>query len=318
MYHKYIGIDIGKSSFFVAIHGQKDVNSYSNNRQGFSEFYKAHKNSLENGLVVLETTGGYEMALIRYLQKRKHAVHRANTRKVKHFIYSYGTLAKTDRVDALGLAHYGFERHESLPLFVEYPEKALRQWVSRRTDLNKMIVQEKNRLQAPEQEGLKESYQAIIKMLSDELSKVDDNIKQLCRENPVLSEKKEVLKAIPGIGDVVAVQLLAMMPELGKVNRRQIASLGSLAPHPNESGKKVGYRRTRGGRKEIKPILYMAAMAVTQSKSELGSTYKNYVHLGKKKHAQRLATRLLKNYCASKNSSRISCCLDIEKTEAAA
>ncbi len=283
MYQNFIGIDISKNDFYVGIHIGNEVNSFPNSTKGFTAFHKTHRKYLENGLVVLETTGGYEKALIRYLQNKKYDVHRANTRKVKHFIRSYGCLGKSDSIDALGLARYGFERHTSLSLYEAPSDGHLRALVCRRIDLKRMIVQEKNRLQAPEKKSLKSSFMSVIEALKKEVKKLDEQIKKICEHNEKLQEQIAVLKSVPGIGEVVALQLITMMPELGKQNRKQIASLSGLAPHPNESGKKIGYRFTRGGRSTIKPILFMAAMAAARSQSKLGIFYQKLLAAGKKK-----------------------------------
>ena len=146
MYQNFIGIDISKRTFAVGYHGEHIVKNYTNLPQGFKDFLKDFKHLLKNGLVILETTGGYEMELIRFLQKHQCSVHRANTRKVKHFIRSFGKLGKSDAIDAIGLAHYGFERHKSLDEYVEHPGKKLLKLVNRRSELKQMVVQEKNRL----------------------------------------------------------------------------------------------------------------------------------------------------------------------------
>ena len=283
MYQNFIGIDIGKREFFVNTHGKEKVNSYPNNKQGFASFWSAYCEDLSTGLVVLETTGGYEMALLNYLLELNITVHRAHASKVKSFIRSYGRLGKSDSIDAVELARYAHERHAVLPLYTPYENEELRELVCRRGDLKRMLVQEKNRLQAPTNTLIKDSFKAIIHALMDEIDKLDIDIKRICNKTPDLKNKIEVLKTISGIGDVVSSQLLIAMPELGKINRKQIASLGGLAPHPNESGQKVGYRFVRGGRSYVKPILFMAAMSAARSHSELGAFYKKLVNAGKKK-----------------------------------
>ena len=283
MYQKFIGIDIGKLDFFVSVYGAREVKTYANSAEGFLLFNEDYQSVLSQGLAILETTGGYEMPLVRYLLDNQYAVHRANTRKVKHFIRSYGQLGKSDSIDAQGLAHYGRERHEHLALFVENKQETLVKLVGRRNDLKQMLVQEKNRLQAPEQAELRDSHELVITMLTEEMKRIQLKIEQIYAEDEELKAQKEVLKTIAGIGDLVAMQLLSLMPELGKLNRKQIASLGGLAPHPNESGKKIGYRYTRGGRKNVKPVLFMAAMSAARSHSELGASYKKLIETGKKK-----------------------------------
>lgn len=283
MYQNFIGIDISKKDFSVGIHGKGKTTVYLSSPEGFAEFYSDHKSILEKSLVVLETTGGYELSLIHYLQAHNVPVHRANTRKVKHFIRSFGRLGKTDAIDALALANYGFERHASLELFqVNFQQKLLK-LVNRRTELKQMLVQEKNRRQAPDQRELTNSFNTIIKAIETEIKSLENAIGDVLTSTPLLQDKKEVLKEIHGIGDTIAIELLALLPELGTINRKKIASLGGVAPHPNESGKKIGHRFVRGGRTEIKPILFLAAMTASRSKSSLGEFYTRLVSAGKKK-----------------------------------
>lgn len=283
MYQNFIGIDISKNDFAVAFTGKNKTETFSNDINGFDSFFSTHQNSLKDGLVVLETTGGYELPLIYFLQEQNCFVHRANTTKVKHFIRSFGTLAKSDSVDALALAHYGEERHLKLELFQVNSQQKLLKLVQRRIELKQMLVQEKNRRQAPGQNELKRSFDIIIAAIEEEINIIQEEIDLICKKDSLLAKKKEVLKTIKGIGDIIAVELLALLPEMGSLNRKKIVSLAGLAPHPNESGKKIGYRSTRGGRTEIKPILFMAAMTASRSHSSLGEFYTRLVKNGKKK-----------------------------------
>lgn len=283
MYQNFIGIDISKNDFAVALYGNSKTSTYSNELEGFTAFFSAHQEALKNGLVVLETTGGYELSLIYYLQAKGCAVHRANARKVKYFIRSFGKLAKSDSIDAIGLAQYGYERHPTLELFQVNNQEKLLKLVQRRIELKQMLVQEKNRRQAPHQDILKTSFDAIIEVINKEIQTIEQKINLLCKEDAVLEEKKKILKNIKGVGDIVAIELLALMPEIGTINRRKIASLAGVAPHPYESGNKIGYRSTKGGRTGIKPILFMAAMAAARSKSSLGEFYSRLIKAGKKK-----------------------------------
>ena len=213
------------------------------------------------------------------------AVHRANTRKVKDFIRSFGNRAKTDALDALALALYGYERGNRLEKFVPSSKKAsnLYELAQRRQDLKQMLVAEKNRLQAPRAELIKGSCAAMIKIITEQIVSIDTEIDALIEEDAILKAKKKTLMTIPGIGNIISNELLILMPELGKMNRRQVASLAGLAPKANESGKFVGYRRVGSGRNIVKPILYMAAMAARNSNSQLATFYSNLVARGKKK-----------------------------------
>ena len=285
LYNNFIGIDIGKFTFVTSLYGDSLVKEYVNNSSGINAFIKDHKRSLSGSLSVLETTGGYEMSLLLTLCKKGFKVHRANTRKVKNFIRSFGDKAKTDSLDAKALALYGFERSNKLEVFTPPSPKTfeLYELVARRRDLKDMIVSEKNRHQAPRSNCIKDSCAIIIKALEEQVVVITDSINQLIESDNTLKAKKAVIMTVPGIGNIIANELLILMPELGSLDRRKIASLGGIAPKANDSGKFRGYRRTGHGRSIIKPILFLAAMAARNSKTELKVFYENLITKGKKK-----------------------------------
>jgi len=283
MYQHFIGIDISKSDFVVALNQSDEVSRFMNDKKGFRAFYKAFKDKLKEGLVVLETTGGYELALVNYLQDQQISVHRANTRKVKYFIRSFGRLGKTDAIDAKALAQYGFERQETLEIYKENSQKRLLKIVQQRSDLKHMLVQEKNRRQAPDQEEFKESFNVIIAVLEKQIELLEQEMQKLIETDSLLIKQCDELQSLNGVGKITAMQLLAVLPELGRLTRKKIASLAGLAPHPYESGKKIGHRYTKGGRAEVKRILFMAAMAIARSDCRLGIFYQRLIKNGKKK-----------------------------------
>lgn len=153
---------------------------------------------------------------------------------VKNFIRSTGKLGKSDRIDALGLARYGAERYDSLALF-EAPsitQKELLQLGKRRRELKLMLVQEKNRLQARDNQFIKHSCTQIIQGLTDNIKQIELRIKKLIRAEKTLQKKVELLsKEVKGVGEITAIELLIYLPELGSVDRRKIASLSGVAPH---------------------------------------------------------------------------------------
>lgn len=285
LYKNYLGIDIGKASFVVSVYGSKKVNEYENKGTGIKSFINDFRNKLKEGLTVLETTGGYEMRLLLTLCESGYAVHRANTRKVKRFIQSYGNEAKTDKLDAISLSLYGYERAERLELYTPRSPQALALYelVQRRTDLKQMLVSEKNRLKAPMAELIKASCKAMVEVLDNQMKSITEEINALIEADEVLKEKKVVLKSIPGIGDIIANELLVLLPELGSLTRRKIASLAGLAPRANDSGQFSGYRCISYGRCGIKPILFLAAMAARNSNSNLKAFYNQLISAGKKK-----------------------------------
>lgn len=286
LYSSFIGIDIGQFTFVVAGHGDQKTREYDNTPLGISAFFKDFKKTLHpQSLCVLETTGGYEMRLLLTLCEKNTAVHRANTRKVKNFIRSFGNAPKTDALDAKALALYGYERWQRLERFVPPTQQALvlYELTQRRQDLKQMIIAEKNRRQAPRTVVVKKSCDTIIEALTQEMNAITAIIKDLIENDSDLKAKKDVLKTIPGIGDIISHDLLVLLPELGDLNRKQIASLTGLAPKANDSGKHKGYRATGHGRNTVKPILFMAAMAARNSHSPLKAFYETLINKGKKK-----------------------------------
>lgn len=284
-YTTFLGIDIGKFNFVVSIYGTKQVAEYENSSAGIAQFIAANKEVLSGALSVLETTGGYELPLIYTLVSADYKVHRADTKKVKNFIRSFGNAVKTDRLDAQALAKYGFERNSQLDLFTLADQSSidLFQLVQRRNDLKTNLVAEKNRLQSPCSQKIKDYITSMISCISDQIQEITEQINSIIELSPALKKKRDELKTIPGIGNIVAFELLVLLPELGTLSRRKIASLAGLAPRANESGTFSGYRRTGNGRGGVKPILFLAAMAARNSKSQLKEFYEKLINRGKKK-----------------------------------
>lgn len=280
-----MGIDIGKFNFFVAIHGRKTVKEYENTSTGIDQFLRDFKTELPGAFIVLEPTGGYELKLLLILCEQHFIVHRAHTRKVKNFIRSLGNQAKTDRLDAKSLCLYGLERSSSLERFNACSEHAMKLYelTQRKKDLKQMLVAEKNRLKSPRGNFVRSRIETMVSFLANEIDIITEEIDKLIKEDGILTAKKKVLKEIPGIGNLIANDLLVLLPELGRLSRREIASLAGLAPISKDSGKFTGYRRTGHGRGGIKPMLFLAAMAARNSKSHLRTYYETLTARGKNK-----------------------------------
>ena len=232
LYNNFIGIDIGKSEFVSFVKTDEKTHSYKNNSKGFQKFLNDHKAHLAHSLVVLETTGGYENACLNFLLDNRIKVHRADTRKVKNFIRSFGQNAKSDNLDARALSLYGYERQERLNLYQKtdknHDEMKLR--VERRQDLKQMLIQEKNRFKAPLNNSLKPSIKVVIDCLDQQVISIEESINKIIDDNEELCRKREILRTVPGIGAVTAMTLLGLLPELGQLNRKQVASLCGAAP----------------------------------------------------------------------------------------
>jgi transposase len=157
------------------------------------------------------------------------------------------------------------------------------QLVQRRSDLKQILVAEKNRAKSPGSKLVKESCIKIIEVISEQIEEITSKIAALVEDDPILKKKQEILRSVPGIGNIVSIELLVLLPELGSINRKKIASLAGLAPLARDSGTCQGYRRTNHGRNGVKPMLFLAAMAARQSKSELKTFYEKLIKKGKKK-----------------------------------
>uniref|UniRef100_A0A3B0JF46 Uncharacterized protein n=1 Tax=Wolbachia endosymbiont of Aleurodicus floccissimus TaxID=2152762 RepID=A0A3B0JF46_9RICK len=284
-YQNFIGIDIGKFKNVAAVYSQKNTIKFDNNADGWQLLFKKFSDILPNSLVTLENTGKYELGLSYFLVDKNIAVHRANTRKVKSFILSHGTLAKSDKSDAMALAQYGCERHRTLSLFTptSKEQSTLAALCQRRDDITQMRTQEKCRLEAPENDHIKESCQRTIEFFNSQISELNDTIQKIIDESHELQQRQKILKTVPGIGKKLSQDFLCLMPELGYLSKKEVASLSGVAPHPKESGKAVGYRRIAGGRSNVRSKLFISAMAATKSKSVLGAFYSKLVESGKKK-----------------------------------
>jgi len=235
-------------------------------------------------LAVCEPTGGYEAAALSAFAARGIACHRADTLKVKAFLRSFGTLAKTDAIDARALTRYGQERWTHLALFSpsEARQVELAALVARRKDLVDLKVAETNRLKAPGLKAVHTSCRSVLRCLRSQIERIDGAIETLLAESPPLARRVAVARTLPGVGPRTAITLAAIMPELGSLSRRQAASLAGVAPHPKDSGTLKGYRRMRGGRVDVRAALFMAALAASRAKGALRPFYQRLVENGKK------------------------------------
>jgi transposase len=235
-------------------------------------------------LLVCEATGGHEATLLSVAWEAGMAIHRADPRKVHNFLRSLRSAGKSDPIDAEGLARYGLERGDRLARWQPpAPEQqALQALVRLRADLVGDRADYLRRLKAPGQGHGKPHIQAVVEVLAARIAAIEAEIEQLIASSPTLGEAVAVITAIPGCGLKTATALLALMPELGLLNRKQAASLAGLAPHPNDSGKSQGHRRVRGGRPEVRAALFTAALTAARYHPQLSAHYQTLRANGKK------------------------------------
>jgi transposase len=280
--NRFIGCDVGKKS--IAVFDSQTERSF--NVANTARALRAFAKTLDPCcLVICEATGGHEAALLAAVTAADVPAHRADARKVKAFIRSFGTLGKSDKIDAKGLTRYGAERHPQLARWQPPDESRLRlqTLVLTRDDLVKSRTAFRNRLGAPESAPVRTHLKRVIAALEAEIAAIETEISQLQQDSPNLRQASQILAGIESIGPTTAAGLLALMPELGTLNRRQIASLGGQAPHPNQSGEREGYRRIRGGRRPVKNVLFMAALSASRCHPQLSVFYQRLLARGKKK-----------------------------------
>lgn len=241
----------------------------------------------ETCLVLCEATGGHERILLAEACRAGIPCHRADTLKVKAFIRSFGTLGKTDAIDAARIADYGRERWRMLPLWTPPAPQAqeLADLVRRRRDLIAIRVAERNRAKAPGAAALAASFEAVLAVIGEQIDGIDKAIDAAIAACPELARRAAVCTAMPGIGANTAAALLALMPELGSLSRRQAAALAGLAPHPRDSGLLRGHRRIRGGRPEVRTVLFMPALSAAAGRGEFAAFYQRLVQNGKNRMA---------------------------------
>ena len=256
----FVGVDVAKDSLAVASVPAGLRLSVPNSPEGRQGLIKALKDHTV-ALVVLEATGGYERPVALDLLEAGFTTVVANPRQVRDFARGLGELAKTDPIDAQVLARFA-QLVQPKPRAAVSPEQAdLAELVSRRRQLVATHTQESNRLAMARLRQVRRSIKKHISMLDREIRNLDDEIARLIRADETLARKDDILRSTPGVGPGTSAMLLSHLPELGSLNRQQVAALAGVAPWDVSSGRWKGQSSIWGGRAEVRSALYMAAMA---------------------------------------------------------
>jgi transposase len=277
----YVGIDVSKDRLDVAELGEKQERQVDNTQAGIAKLVEWMQ-ELQPELIVVEATGGYQRSVVDGLFHAGLAVAVVNPARVRQFARASGLLAKTDKLDAQVLAEFG---KKMLPKRYEgksEAEKQLSALLVRRKQLEEMLKAEQNRLRtiAP---SLRGSVERIIATLKEEKKRLEEQIEQFLNEQKGWQEEREILSSAPGVGKVTTATLLADLPELGKMDRKKIAALVGLAPMNYDSGKKRGYRKTKGGRTDVRSVLYMSTLVATRYNPVIQAQYQHLLKRGKLK-----------------------------------
>jgi len=280
----HIGIDVAKDKLDIHCLETGDDWQIENSKKAIKNFARKHKKMLSQAFIVIDTTGGYEHLCCELLYEKGHTVHQAHSYRVKNFIRSMGQEAKTDRLDAIMLARYGLERKENLRVYApaSQNQQLLKSLLTRREELVKMQTQEKNRLSGPMAAELKSSFETLLKTLKKEIKNIETRIRKCIKQDEMMKAKEKILLDIKGVGEKTAFSLLGLMPELGELDRKQVAALAGLAPYAKDSGASSGYRSIRGGRPAVRRALFMAALSSVRYNEELKKFYQRLRDNGKK------------------------------------
>ena len=267
----HIGVDIAKSHLDAAMGNEK--RRFSNDTIGHRELIKWVKQVKAPVQVICESSGGYERALVQGLARARIKISLVQANRVRQFARAAGILAKTDRIDAKVLCEFGKVMQPQTVTAATLEQEHLRELESQRRHLTHLLVMEQNRAARVNDASVVRLNRSLINQIKKQIEKLDLLIKEHIEQSPRLSAKAEKLISIKGVGLRTAALLLAQMPELGQLNRREVAALVGVAPFNRDSGKMRGKRAIYGGRRFVRHRLYMAALVAARHNPILRNFY---------------------------------------------
>ena len=278
----YVGIDVAKAQVDVAVRPTDDSWEVSYDDAGVRQLVSRLK-ALEPVMVLLEASGGLELPLVAALATEELPVVVVNPRQVRDFARATGKLAKTDALDAAVLAHFAEAVRPPVRPLRDAETQALNSLAARRHQVMTMLVSEKNRLSSATTVAVRPRIEAHIAWLERELDDLDEGLRQTLRQSPVWRDKDDLLRTVPGVGEQVSLSLLAYLPELGTLDRREIAALVGVAPFNRDSGTLRGKRTVWGGRARVRAALYMGALVASRFNPLIRDFYQRLLAAGKPK-----------------------------------
>jgi len=275
----YVGIDVSKALLVVGVLPSGDGWEVTNDTKGLTSLTKRLE-PLAAKLIVLEATGGFEVPVAAALARAGLPVVVVNPRQVRDFARATGQLAKTDRIDSHVLALFAQRVQPAVRPLPDEVSRAFDALLTRRRQLVAMLTVEKNRLTlaaAP----LRSAISRHVHWLERELDDADQELNRTIRQSPVWRAKDDLLRSAPGVGRITSYTLLADLPELGRLNRKQIAKLVGVAPHAADSGTLRHKRLIWGGRSSVRQVLYMATLTAIRFNPAIQLVYRRLVRAGK-------------------------------------
>lgn len=275
----FIGIDVSKEN--LDVHTLPDGNSlqFVNDPDGIKAICRKFS-KLHPSLIIIEATGGLQIPVATALSLKKFPVVVINPRQARDFARAKGRLAKTDKIDAEILALFGKQMEPEVRPLKDEQAQEMSAFMSRRNQLIRMLVMEKNRFSRA-YGSVRNDIEKNIDWLEERLSEIDTHLGRIVRASPIWRERDNLLRSVPGVGDVLSRALLSNLPELGTLNRRAIAALVGVAPLNCDSGKHRGKRRVWGGRSDVRSILYMAVLSAKKYNPVIRDFYNRLKDAGK-------------------------------------
>jgi transposase len=274
-----VGIDVSKHSLEWSVGSAGTIQHTRNEPRPIAQLTRRLV-EIDPERVVVESTGGYERALVGKLAEAGVPVVVVNPRRVRSFGEGMGFLAKTDAIDARLLALFGEKAQPPLRPILQGTDRLLADLVARRRQLVSMVVAEKNRRDTATRD-VRRTIDPVLRTLSKLVRDLEQRIDQVLRQDIDRAELLELLQTVPGVGPGVARTLLIDLPELGHLGRREVASLVGVAPFARDSGQMRGMRRIRGGRASVRTVLYLAAMTASRFNPPLAALYQRLRQAGK-------------------------------------
>ena len=275
----FVGIDVSKARLDISVRPSGVKNSFTNDKAGIKSLMQ-WLNPIKPTLIVFEATGNLERDLARNLASEELPFHVVNPRQVRDFARASGQLAKTDSIDADLLAHFAEVMRPQIRALPDQASWELKDLVARRRQIIAMIVAENNRLDRASK-VIARSITDHIRFLEKQLQRADHDLDQMIRQNSLWQAKQQIIQSTPGIGPVISRTLLAEMPELGSLDRKQIAKLAGVAPLNHDSGTLRGKRFIWGGRANVRAALYMAALVASRRNVVIKAFYTRLRDAGK-------------------------------------
>lgn len=259
-FDQFFGIDVSKAKLELANSRSKSSDTFGNSQSQFGTLLEQLPEP-ETCLIVIEATGGYERPVVTCLVDAGHVVSVVNPRQVRDFAKALGFLAKTDKIDAHVIARFGELVRPRAIAKTHKKQDELDQLVARRRQLIATRTAEKNRQGQAASQLVRKSIQWSLDHINKDIKRMDKEIRKLVESDDDWRNRIELLKSVPGVGEVTASTMVAELPELGQLNRKQITALVGLAPFNYESGQQRGKQSIFGGRKPVRSALYMAALS---------------------------------------------------------